>query len=799
MSEQRLLLTPKGLQLASSELSRDASALNVATNVVIEAPGIIRSRQGYERQADQFGGPTWKMLSFDEMAGDLLLNTGTGTAAATLQRGDGTGAPVTLATNVVNQPATRMKGASANKSIFLTSDNGVHRLDAANTVRFAGEAQGLGLDLSSPAAVLSTAAGAWLAIDYAVAYRVTFLSTDLEGREIEGAPSSRTVVYNRTGTSGWVAATAANVLCRVMLPKANGYASTALAAGTTVRLWRSKSNASTPSDDMRLVYQVALTAGDITAGYVDINDIVPETFRVLAPTLYTNASDGGDVGFNGSTGILQSNSVPPRARDLQLFAGCLWGADLLFRQRFTFTILSVSASGLSTGDTISINAVTYTAVAGAPANNQFNVSGATSVSEAIERTAIDLVRAINVSTSNTDCYAYYISSPTGLPGQILLEQRTANGGVLSVSHTGGHGMAFRPQLTGTQTSTADEFGNGLFFSKQFQPNAVPVVNVIRVGRDYTRILAIRVLREVLYVFTDCGLYRVTGRTFDDFQLEEYDLSFRVLGRELVSECDDALWAWGREGVARVDASGVQYVSNPIEPMLWLLIKNSSLAFMNAAAFSTAYRGRHKVVFGYPSGTTLYNCPNFLVFDTRMGGWTTWNFPRDPSGTTGRSCAVVNVYDDRLWFGQWNAPGNDTYVWRERLSYATTDFQDDDNTGAASGIDRSIQWVATVGNPAMLSNWGELHMYWEKNQTISAWTTPSLVSATFTPDYTTPTGITDIAPVANSHLSRVFVPQESKRSTRLAITLGSSVINEAFGVEGIGLTYDAGESTRTTRR
>ena len=799
MSQSKLMLEPKGLSLASAQLARDSSALTVANNVVCEAPGIIRSRQGYQRQADGFGGPVWKMLSFDELAGDLLVNAGSGTSAASLLRGDGTGAYTTLATNVLNDPDARMKGTSANRSIVLTASNGVHRLDAANAVRFAGEAQGLGLDLSSPALVLPAGTGGFIADASAVAYRVTLLSTDIEGREIEGAPSSRTVVYNRTGTSGWVATESKNVNARVILPKANGYASTGLAVGTVVRLWRSKTSTGVPSDDMRLVYQVALVAGDITAGYVDITDIVPETFRLLSPPLYTNASDGGDVGFNGTTGILQSNSVPPRARDLVLFAGCLWGADLLYRQRFTFTILSVAAGGLTTGDAITIGSFTYTAVAGAPANNQFNVSGAASVSEAIERTAIDLVRAINVSTTNTEVYAFYISSPTGLPGQILLEARTANATAFSISTTGGHGMAYRPQLTGTQTSTADQFGNGLFFSKQFQPNAVPVVNLIRVGRDYTSILAIKVLAEVLYIFTDLGIYRVTGRTFDDFQLEEFDLSFRILGRELVSECDDALWAWGREGIAKVDSAGVQFVSNPIEPKLWLLIKNSSLSFMNAAGFSTAYRGRHKVVFGYPSGTTLYNCPVFLVLDTRMQAWTTWSFAADPSGTVGRSCAVVNVNDDRLWFGQWNAAGTDTFVWRERLSYVRTDFQDDDNVGTPSGIARSITWVPSVADPSLLVRWIDLHMWWEENETITAWTTPSLCTATFTPDYSGAASIATIAPVANSRLSRVAVPQEQARSTRLQIALSNSVTEEAFGVEGIGLTFDPGESTRTTRR
>ncbi|MCX6951312.1 MAG: hypothetical protein NTV51_03880, partial [Verrucomicrobia bacterium] len=740
------MVEPKGLSLAAGQLTRDSSALVVANNVVVEAPGVIRSRQGYERQADAFGGPVWKMLSFDELAGDLLVNSGTGTSASTLERGDGTGAFTLLASNVTNQPGTRMKGAVANRSIFLTADNGIHRVNASNAVVFAGEAQGLGLDLSSPAAVLVSTPG-FLPDASAVAYRVTFVSSDLEGREIEGAPSSRTVVYNKTGTSGWVVAESKDVLCRVILPKANGYSSTGLSVGTVVRLWRSKDSTSTPSDDMRLVYQVALVAGDITAGYVDITDIVPESFRVLAPPLYTNASDGGDVGFNGTTGILQSNSVPPRARDLQLFAGCLWGADLLYRQRFLFTILSVSATGLSTGDTITIGSFTYTAVAGAPANNQFNVSGAASVSEAIERTALDLVRAINVSTTNTEVYAFYVSSPNGLPGQILLEARTTGQAVFSISTTGGHGMAFRPQLTGTATSVADEFGNGLFFSKQFQPNAVPTVNLIRVGRDYTKVLAIRVLAEVLYVFTDMGIYRLTGRTFDDFQLEEFDLSFRILGRELVSECDDALWAWGREGIARVDSAGVTYISNPIEPMLWLLIKNSSLSFMNAAAFSTAYRGRHKVVFGYPSGTTLYNCPSFLVYDTRTGAWTTWSFARDPDALEGRSCAVVNVNDDRLWFGQWNSGGFDAYVWRERLSYATTDFQDDFNDGTTAGITRTMQWVPTVADPALLVRWVDLHIWWEKNETISAWTTPSVCTAQFTADYSGSASITTIAPVA----------------------------------------------------
>jgi hypothetical protein len=66
-----------------------------------------------------------------------------------------------------------------------------------------------------------------------------------------------------------------------------------------------------PGDELNLVYEAGLTAADIIAGVVEIEDVTPESFRANGTPLYTNALSG--------QGILQANDRPPIAKDIALF------------------------------------------------------------------------------------------------------------------------------------------------------------------------------------------------------------------------------------------------------------------------------------------------------------------------------------------------------------------------------------------------------------------------------------------------------------------------------------------------
>ena len=64
--------------------------VKVTNNVNVEAPGVIRSRNGHEREATGVGGPGWKMTITKELGVGLLFNYGSATAATGLKYGTGT-------------------------------------------------------------------------------------------------------------------------------------------------------------------------------------------------------------------------------------------------------------------------------------------------------------------------------------------------------------------------------------------------------------------------------------------------------------------------------------------------------------------------------------------------------------------------------------------------------------------------------------------------------------------------------------------------------------------------------------
>lgn len=796
MSRAELLLETKGIVLAPSTQLRAKGSMRDCTNFNIDAPGVIRTRQGFQRQGNGFGGPIWKMVTTKELAANLLINFGTGSTATGLRYGDGSAATTAIAGTVTNPPENRMRAAVSQRNHYLTSTEGIRRLETDLTLYVAGMPQGLGLDQTGPAAVLTGAPGVVLTDLFNCAYRVAVCKKDQQGLIMEGAPSARSVVYNRTGTTGYAAGITKDVVCRMLLPKAVGTANTALTTSYFIRLYRSLAIAASiaePPDDMRLVYEKTLTSTDITNGYVEITDTVPEAFRKKSPPCHTNQNDFGEDGVGGP-GIAQANLPPPAATDVALFQRCLWMSDLTYRHALEITILSVTATGLSSGDVLTIGGRTYTAVAAAPGANQFVVSAAASVAEAITRTAQNLVEAINKDASQVTVYAYYVATEAELPGRIRLEARTNNSASFGVSASA-HSDAYRPALS--QSSTAKTFGGGLAFSKPYQPNAVPGVNFIAVGRDDTRILCLKVLGESLYVFTDEDLYVVTGSNFFDWSIQRFaDSGFRLLSREMVVECDGCLWAMGLEGVARITETDLNIVSNPIEPLLWKLSAGSSLDWMRANGWAVAYRSKHKLVFALPEGASNRNCKWTLVYDTRMEAWSTWTFPRNVDGTDGRTGACVRVSDDLLFLGLWNAGGTDSYIFKEKRTYTAADYSDEDDAGTKSAIPKVARWNVITSSPTSLSTFDELHCFWEVSATIPGWTTPTSVTATVKTDSSNSAANVAFAPAATDVMSRNMVPQGARTGVRLEVVVSHSVVDEFIGIEGAAVMLTETESSRT---
>jgi hypothetical protein len=426
-------------------------------------------------------------------------------------------------------------------------------------------------------------------------------------------------------------------------------------------------------------------------------------------------------------------------------------------------------------------------------------------SEAIERTAQNLVTCINGSTTPSTVWAYYAADPNGLPGKIRIEYRTGVTGFTALASA--HGNAYRPSLAAAVTAVADIYPNGFAFSKPNQGDAVPRVNLGRLGREDTALLRQVPLRDALFQFTDAGLYRLTGRDFNEFQSQEFDLSFRLIGREMVCVCDDYIYAWGYEGIARISSAGVEYISNAIEPLVWDAINTVGFSWISTYGWAAAYRGRHKVVFAVPTTATAgggvdntKNAPSMFVFDTRMEAWTKW-VPKagtDTPRTQGYSCGAVRQSDDVFFFGQWTSGGGDTSVYKERLTYTAADFKDDTFNQTDQAIAKAVTWNIVTDSPELATHWQDLHILFDVSSVFAAWTTPTALTALFTSDRASTSASISIAPTATSRKSICGIPTAQRRSASMQVALSHITASEYFGLEGMVLIHLPGEGTATVR-
>lgn len=813
-SQHVLQVNARGLVTAPNPLLVPRDALQVADNVVLERPGFIQSRRGFKRYTYGVGGQTWAVASYVPSAGtgNVVANHGTGSGAVNLKSnnsGDGTGTWTSITGTVTNRPAygERMQTAQALGKLYLTSGEGVRAL-SGTTLTMAGLPKCVGLDRYGPANVL-TGTGGFLADGYCVAYRAVVGRTS--GGAIQlGAPGSRTLVANASGTTGYGAGVARNVVARVLLPKQANTASTALDTSYFVQLYRSGqvANGSTPSDEMQLVFEAYLTATNISNGYVDVTDSQPDALR--GAYLYTNPNTGEE---GVRVGVLNSNEPPPNAWDVAAWRDCVWYADrsrdaeAAGRYRLLVQLLGAGSTGLAAGQTFTITSSagaalqTYTAIApGTPTSGQFVVETSGTASSIIEATATNLVAAINKNTSNTLVYAYYVSgSAPDAPGKILLEARapiasTANsfGAVVSAN-----GSAWAPSLGTFQLSTADGASNRLYFSKPGQPEAVPAVNFLEVGPRGTNILRLVPVANQLYVLTDGGLYRILGTDWTNWQVDPVDLTCVCAAPQSAVTLDGSLYFLTSQGAVEVTDGATKYISGDIDSdlraALQALLYDASTGTrpLFNYGFAVAHLLDHRVLFWLPASTTATACSYAYVYDRRAQSWTRWWRGSSSLATAQTfSCGCYSQSGPTavgLTLGG-NATA-DGWCFVERRALTVSDYQDslDDDTKVA--VRRTVTWAWQDGGDASIAKqWREVQFLFGESRPEAPTVTlaTEVQDSTGTPETASVT-TTYYVPVSNK-MHRLPVGRACGRAARLAVTLASAESGVGFDVAAMALHF-----------
>lgn len=632
---------------------------------------------------------------------------------------DGTD-PFTLITGTFATPdhggsyRPKLKGAEANRNFYFIAKSGIQKMTAAaSTPTQAGVPRGIDLNLAL------TGASGFMNDDTQVAYRILWGIRDANDNLILGAPSQRSVIANSAGTSK-------DVIVNFSIPSE-------ITTSHFYRVYRSgQSQDATiePNDELQLVLEDFPTSGEIAAKQLTVTDSTPDDLR--GETIYTASSQegiaqandtppaakditvfrnmgllsntlqkqsmtvtllsvGGDNGLtydggNAATMTSGSATVTALVSTSNLRAGMrVVGSKVPANTRIlsvdTATQIHMTANATSSGadtleffDTILIDGVTYNAQ---PLENDnagdFVVTTSGTPAQNISDTAQSLVKVINRNTSNTTVYAYYNSGFDELPGKIFIQKRALGASSFTVSAQG-HTSCWSPDLSATQTSSAEEKRHRLHVSKLQEYEAWPLTQYYDIGAADKEILRILPLREATIICKEDGFWRVVGDTPQTLQIEPIDLTCFLVSPESAKALANQIYCFSTQGFSSVNETGVGVLSRNIENQIQPLFGFSNVS---TAIFAMSYETDRAYLCWVPEDENDEYPSIVHRYNTFTQQWTKWRMPaRD---------AMVNPTNDKFYY----LDATTNYVFEERKDRSYTDYADEDIAVTVTSVSDTV--------------------------------------------------------------------------------------------------------------
>lgn len=632
---QSLSIKISGLYLNYNDYSEvPEGALSEATNIDILQNSVAQPRKGFAL----FGSlPTGaRPNSFTEYKGTKYV-TAENAGVNTIHYFNGTSFSDTTYSLGLST-IFKVHNTQANQALYYSAPNGITKVTSLGDIAPAGAPKALDMQASTDAGVSPK----WLPTASQAAYRGLWVYKDTNGNLIRGTPSTRSILTNTTGATQGASIT---------VSRPSWY--TGIGGGSWIfQLYRSATVATgiEPSDEMGLVSETVATLST-TKGTFTVNDGLEDSLR--GATLYTSQSQEG---------LAYQNERLPIAKDIANWRDSVFFGNIASTQRYFFSMKS--ASTMTIGDSITITTPigTNTYVAAAIENyatHEFQLwtTGTTDVINT-KRTADSLVRVINrASGSYVD--AFEISSPDEAPGKLLFEGILSVTGAFSV--TSNKSTIWVPSLpsSGTsQSSTKDEYVNGLAWSKPGEAESVPLVNFATVGSKNYPITRIIPLEQALYIFKQNeGLYKLSGY-YPNFQIDLVDSSVRLIAPETAQVLGNRIYCLTDQGVCAVDDS-TSILSRPIEyELLNICTQEAENVDLHAFALANETERSYSLYIPELGGST----PTFsYVYNSFTNSWVRHTVPAVCGSVANDKSVYLGSATSAKVLKRRNAGTNEDYV------------------------------------------------------------------------------------------------------------------------------------------
>jgi hypothetical protein len=634
----------------------------------------------------------------------------------------GSGAWTAISGNY-SAPASNAKTrfVQAKQNLYFTSSAGVYKMDSITaTPAKSGAYKGLDIQLT-----VANVTGNWLADDYRTAYRVVWGYRDANDNLLLGAPSARAAVTNTDGatravtvratipsgaTTSWFyqvyrAAAADNTSATVEPSDEMGLIYEANPSSTDISNKYVEFNDITPDElrgatlytagtqegiaagneqppmakdicnyKNRMVYAnttskhryyLTLLSADGTNGLADADVLViggiayvagaTETITSAAYKRYTAGSAAQNVRDTAESLCRVIN----RYANSTVYAYYLSGPDdlpgkMLIEER------SIGGSAHYVG----VTDASCWSPAGIPV-----VKTVTSVD-----TGTDTITSAAHGFSDADAIVFGKANgavlPSGLTAGTVYYVRDQATNTYKVAATsGGSAIDLGSGLSGsvyahrtTEASTNDRFKNAIYWSKDSQPEAVPLTNYAFCGSADAEILRVVPLRDSVFVFKEDGIYRFSGESDSSFRVDLFDSTTRLLAPDTAVPLNNQIYCLTDQGVVSVSESGVQVKSRPIENTITAAY-GANPSVLQTDAFGISYETERKYILFLPRISADTAPSQAFVYNTFTNTWVRW--------VLASTAGVVNAADDKLYL----ADASSEYVMQERKARTFQDYAD----------------------------------------------------------------------------------------------------------------------------
>ncbi len=652
-------LDNKGLYTYNNLLSQvPPGAMTIANNTVIDRPGIVETRRGFNFYGTALPSPGVK--GFVYLSRLLWYCSG----GQLVYDSDALGTWVTYSGSFFPPSGNFVNSTQASGNFYFTTNNGVYKIAGlTGTPVQAGSPPAL--DLSAASAGVGSA----IVTNSQVAYSVVWGYTDANNNLILGSPSSWAYITNSSGST-------INVTLTVTLPAT-------ITTSYFLQVYRTPATASSstvPGNNFQLSTVYTPTAGDITAKSATITDTIPDS--LLGAYLYT--ADGQPNSF--------PNTQPPLCQDICTFNGMTFYINWQTIQQLNITLDAVGATlGVQVGDTVTLTdtaaagTYTYTGAAGNnAATRAFKVDTSGTISFNIDATARNLAAMINQDPNNSLWYAYYQTGTNVLPGSIIITARNLQQGTFHINSS--RTTCWTPVIpaAGSTYISANLSQNGHFIpSKVNQPEACPLVFDTPVATGNISVILYRglALQDALYLFTNAGVFRVTGTDPTNLQVVLFDSSALLVGLQTCEILNNSIYYYSTQGICSVSSGGNQIMSRNIERDI---IQLSTLSNFTSLAYGCPYESDRKYMIFSPTNGADSVAQQSYVFNWVTNAWTLWT----------RACgaAIVNQSVNKLY-----VTDGSTNVFQERKNYNNSDYSDEKYTVTISSTSTTLNTITLVSS------------------------------------------------------------------------------------------------------